>query len=127
MENDIFHCLVQERQKMERKIFPPMPHFFILYFYKCNTASYVYYSKGMFGWGENKEDEKQGEENKGKNGIFHCLVQERKQERQKMERKIFLSGPHFFILPIWKENGEKKVLTDGILFISPTPHFIHLI
>ena len=62
-----------------------------------------------------------------KNGIFYCLFQERKQERQKIGRKIILIGPYFFILPIWEENGEKKVLNDLIytniltLFISPTP------
>ena len=62
-----------------------------------------------------------------KNGIFYCLFQERKQERQKIGRKIILIGPYFFILPIWEENGEKKVLNDLFytniltLFISPTP------
>ena len=66
------------------------------------------------------------------NGIFHCLVEERKQERQKIKRKIFPSDPPFFILPVWEENGERKVLKDTLytntlnLFISPTPHFIHL-
>ena len=35
----------------------------------------------MFGWGENKEDGKEGEENMVENGIFSYLVQERKQER----------------------------------------------
>ena len=41
----------------------------------------------MFGWSKNKEDEKQGEENKVKNGIFYRLDQERKQERRKMGGK----------------------------------------
>jgi len=59
----------------------------------------------MFGCGENRENGKLGEENKVKNDIFHRLVQERKQERQKMERKIIPLDPHFFILPIWEENG----------------------
>ena len=45
-----------------------------------------------------------------KNGIFYYLVQDRKQERQKMERKIFPSGPHFFILPIGRKMGRKKCL-----------------
>ena len=68
-----------------------------------------------------------------KNDIFYCLVQERKQERQKMERKIFPLDPNFFILPIWEEIGEEKVLNDVLYtntltsFISPTLHFIHLI
>ena len=66
--------------------------------------------QGMFGWGENREDGKQKEENKVENGIFYCLVEERKQERQKIGRKIFPPGPHFFILPIW----EEKVLKDAL-------------
>ena len=33
--------------------------------------------KSMFGWGENKEDGKEEEENRVKNGIFSCLIQER--------------------------------------------------
>ena len=85
--------------------------------------------KGMFDWGENREDGRQEEENRVKNDISHCLVQERKQERQKMGRKIFPPGPHFFILPIWEEKVLNDVLyTDTLtLFISPTPHFIYLI
>ena len=50
--------------------------------------------------------------NKVKNDIFHCLVEERKQERQKIGRKLFPPGPPFFILPIWEENEEEKVLKD---------------
>ena len=53
-------------------------------------------SKGVFGWGENREDEKQGEENMVENVVFHCLVEERKQERQKIEEKVFPSEPTFF-------------------------------
>ena len=49
----------------------------------------------MFGQGENNEDGKQGEENRVDNDIFYYLVQERKQERQKMRRKIFPPNPHF--------------------------------
>ena len=48
-----------------------------------------------------------------------------------MGRKIISPGPHFFILPIWEENGEKKMLNDIIytnnltLLHSPTPsHFL---
>ena len=64
---------------------------------------------------------------------FPLLDSERKQKRQKIERKIFLLDPNFFILPIWEEIGEEKVLnyvfyTNTLtLFVSPTPHFIHLI
>ena len=50
--------------------------------------------------------------NKVENDIFHCLVEERKQERQKRGRKIFPPGPPFFILPIWEEYEEEKVLKD---------------
>ena len=35
----------------------------------------------MFGWGENKEDRKQEEENRVENAIFYCLVEEKKYER----------------------------------------------
>ena len=83
----------------------------------------------MFGLGENREDGKYGEENIMENGIFHYLVQERKQEIQKIGRKIIPPNPHFFILPIWEEKVLNDVLyTDTLtLFISPTPHFIYLI
>ena len=64
----------------------------------------------MFGWGENREDEKQGEENRVKNVVFHGLVEERKQERQKIEEKVFPSGSTFFILPNWEENREEKAM-----------------
>ena len=64
---------------------------------------------------------------------FSLLGSERKQERQKMERNFFPLDPNFFIFPIWEEIGEEKVLNDVLytntltLFVSPTPHFIHLI
>ena len=65
-----------------------------------------------------------------KNDIFYCLVQERKQKRQKMGRKIISLSLYFFILPIWEENGEKMMLNDVIytnnliLLHSPTlSHF----
>ena len=48
------------------------------------------------------------------NDIFHCLVEERKQERQKIGGKIFPLGSSFFILPIWEENEQEKVLKDGL-------------
>ena len=68
-----------------------------------------------------------------KNNIFHCLVQKRKQERQKIRRKIIPLGPHFFILPIWKENGEKKIfkIVNNVIYTntftllhSPNSHSI---
>ena len=60
--------------------------------------------KGMLGWGENREDGKEGEENKVESGFFSCLVQERKQEKQKMGWKIIPPNPHNFVLLIWEEN-----------------------
>ena len=53
----------------------------------------------IFGWGENKEDGKYREENIVKNGIFLYLVEKRKQERQKIARKIFPPSPPFFFPP----------------------------
>ena len=72
----------------------------------------------MFGWSENR-----GMENRVENDILYCLVQERKQERQKIGRKIFPTGSHFFILPIWEENGEEKVLND-IFYTNTLTSFI---
>ena len=43
---------------------------------------------------------------------FSPVQFKREDERQKMGRKIFPPGPHFFIHPIWEENGEEKVLND---------------
>ena len=34
--------------------------------------------KGVFGWGKNRDDGKQGEENMVENVVFHSLVEERK-------------------------------------------------
>ena len=62
----------------------------------------------MFGWGENKEDGKEGEENMVENGIFSCLIQEIKQERQKMGWKIIPSSPHNFVIPILRKSKEKR-------------------
>ena len=52
----------------------------------------------MFGYGENREDGKQGEENKVKNDIFHYLVQERRREIENGEEN-FPSRPTFFYPP----------------------------
>ena len=60
--------------------------------------------KAPFGWGENSEDGKEGEENMVENGIFPCLVQERKQEGKKMVWKFFPPSPQNFFLPVWEEN-----------------------
>ena len=50
-----------------------------------------------------------------KNDIFHCLVEERNQERQKQGGGgILLLDPPFFILTIWEENDKGKVLKDAL-------------
>ena len=50
-----------------------------------------------------------------------------------MERKIIPSGPHFFILPIWEENGERKIfkIVNNVIYTntftllhSPNSHSI---
>ena len=64
------------------------------------------------------------------NDIFPCLVQERRREIEN-GRKIFPPSPHFFIHPIWEENGEEKVLNDIlyinilILFLSPVNDYYY--
>ena len=47
--------------------------------------------------------------------------------KKENRRESFPSRPTFFILPIWKENGERKVLRNVFYTntLSPTPHFIH--
>ena len=60
------------------------------------------------------DDGKYGEKNRVENDIFHCLVEKRKQERQKIGWKIFPLDPPFFIFPIYEENGEEKVLKDAL-------------
>ena len=54
----------------------------------CIVCSNYTNFQGTFGWGENREDGKQGEQNRVKNDIFHCFVEERKQERQKIGGKF---------------------------------------
>ena len=72
--------------------------------YFFSYSPWVRFSYDMCGWGQNRDDGKEGEENRVKNEIFFYLVQERKQERQKMGCKIIHPGPHYFVLPIWEEN-----------------------
>ena len=61
------------------------------------------------------------------NAVFHCLVEERKYERQKIGKKVFPPDPTFFILPNWEENEEEKVMRNAFytntltLLHSPTP------
>ena len=59
--------------------------------------------------------------------VFHCLVEERKQQRQKIGEKVFPHGPTFVILPNWEENEKGKVIRNAFytntpnLLYSPTP------
>ena len=57
------------------------------------------------------------------NDVFYCLVEERKQERQKIGEKVFPPGPTFFILPNWEENEEGKVMRNA--FYTNTPTLLH--
>ena len=81
------------------------------------------FTKAVFGWGENREDGKQREENRVENTVFHCLVGEGKWGRQKTREKVFSLGPTFFILPNQEEKPERKVLSQhfytNIPFLSP--------
>ena len=54
------------------------------------------------------------------NAVFHCLVEERKQERPKIGEKVFLPTPTFFILPNWEENQEEKVMRNACYTNTPT-------
>ena len=62
----------------------------------------------MFGWGENRDDEKYGEKNIMKNNIFYCLVEERKQERQKIGGEIFPLGPPLLSSQFGRKMKRKK-------------------
>ena len=74
----------------------------------------------VFGWGENREDGKQREENRVENTVFHYLAKEGKCWGWKTPEKIFSSGPTIFILPNREENcGEKSALTT---LLQKCPH-----
>ena len=57
------------------------------------------------------------------NAIFHYLIEERKQERQKIEEKVFPSRPTFFILSNCEENEEGKVMRNA--FYTNTLTLLH--
>ena len=61
------------------------------------SAQSLFITQLSSGWGENREDGKEGEENRVKNGIFFYLVQERKQEGKKIVWKIFPPSPQNFV------------------------------
>ena len=66
----------------------------------------------MFGWGENREDGKQREENRVENSVFHCLAKEGKWGGSKTREKVFFLRPTIFILSNREEKaGEKSALT----------------
>ena len=66
----------------------------------------------MFGWGENRKDGKQREENRVENSVFHCLAKEEKLGGRKTQEKVFSPGTIIFILSNREEKaGEKSALT----------------
>ena len=67
-----------------------------------------YQTKALFGWGENRKDGKEREENMVENEIFSYLVQEGKQERKKMMWKIIPPGPHNFVSQFGRKTKEKS-------------------
>ena len=54
------------------------------------------------------------------NVVFYYLVEEKKQERQKIGEKFFPLWPIFFILPNLEENEEGKVMKNAIYTNTPT-------
>ena len=64
-------------------------------------------------------------ENMVENDIFYCLVQERKQERQKMERKIFLLA-HIFLSSQFGRKMRRKECWMMYFTQIPSLHSSHL-
>ena len=66
----------------------------------------------MFGWGENRENGKQKEENRVENSVFQCLAKEGKWGGRKTREKVFSPRSTIFILPNREEKvGEKSART----------------
>ena len=61
------------------------------------------------------------------NIIFYCLVEKRKQKRQKIGEKFFLPDSTFFILSNWKENEGGKVMRNTFYTNIPTLLHSHLL
>ena len=84
-------------------------------------------SKAPFGWDENKKDGKKGEENREENTIFPYLVQERKQEGNKIMKKKITLGPQIFkaCLETHKTEWYHSVLvTHDPKLMGPTNEFL---
>ena len=64
-----------------------------------------------------------GMENRVKNAVFHCLIEGKKKERQKIGEKVFPPEPTFFILPNWEENEKGKVMSNA--FYTNTLTLLH--
>ena len=70
----------------------------------------------VFGWGENREDGKQMEENRVENTVFHCLAKEGKCWGWKTREKI-LSRAHNFHPPksggkLWRKKCSHNTFTE---------------
>ena len=59
----------------------------------------------MFGWGENREDKKQREENRVENSVFDYLAKEGKLGGRKTWEKVFSPKPTIFIVSNWEEKA----------------------
>ena len=62
----------------------------------------------MFGWGENRKDGKQREENRVENTVWQ---KKENGEEGKPGRKFSLSGPQFSSSQIGRKRLERKVLS----------------
>ena len=66
----------------------------------------------MFGWGENRENGKQKEENRVENSIFQCLAKEGKWGGRKTRAKV-LSQAHNFHPPKSGGKGWREKCSHG--------------
>ena len=73
----------------------------------------------MFGWGENREDGKQREENSVENSFFHYLAKEGKWGGRKTLEKVFFPRPTIFILPNREEKAREKSALIALLHKYP--------
>ena len=64
----------------------------------------------MFGWGENRRIENREKKIEWKMAFSTFWFRRENKRDIKWGKKINPPGPHFFILPIWEENGEEKML-----------------
>ena len=84
-------------------------------------------SKAPFGWDENTKDGKKGTENREENTIFPYLVQERKQEGNKIMKIKITLGPQIFkaCLETHKTEWYHSILvTHDPKLMGPTDEFL---